>query len=841
MKAIFSLYSIPMASVRRHPVSAKERTPEVMKTKNPFPLTFSRFSKIQNSYYMTSEIKNEYPKHTSRITFQCCRLIMDKPKRMIKKYSLSFLGMLLLLILEACSGSQSFNLEVSDNNYLQWVNPFIGTAAHGHTYPGATVPFGAIQLSPDNGTPGWDWCSGYNYVDSTIVGFSHTHLSGTGIGDLYDILVSPCAHTVNLRIFAENPKMEAYSHTFQHANEKASPGYYTVQFDDGIKAELTASTRVGMHKYSFPKDSLRNLVLDLAYALNWDRPVDTYIKILDSYTLQGYRKSTGWAKDQQLYFTIKFSEEIKNYELFEGNDFHEGSEVTGSKARALIEFGRDSQPLQFKVGISSADLDGSMLSLNEIPHWDFQKTKLAAEALWTEALSPIKVKTKDLQKLEIFYTALYHTQLAPVVYSDGNGWYHGPDGEKHSRSFTRYDIFSLWDTFRAAHPLFTLINTDQVDDMVKSLIAHFEEYGLLPVWSLLGNETNTMTGYHAIPVIVDAYFKGLTSVSPDSLLQAMIRSASQDIRGTNYYRQYGYIPYDKDGQSVTKTLEYAFDDWCIGQMANHLGYDSISQLFAKRSLGYRYLFDSKTGFMRAKMSDGSWKVPFDPYYSDHNFDVAEYTEGNAFQHSWFVPHQIDDLILLHEGQENFVAKLDELFSAKSEISGENVSVDISGLIGQYAHGNEPSHHIAYLYNFAGEPWKTQEKVHHIMSTQYTDQPDGLCGNEDCGQMSAWYVWSALGFYPVNPVQGVYVIGTPAFEEMSVNLPNGNTFQITAQGLSGDHFYIQSATLNNQNLNRSYILHNEIINGGKLEFVMGNTPNKEWATDANSLPPYEIKY
>ena len=749
--------------------------------------------------------------------------------------------LLVISFLGACQSEETGNQPAGDSSQtnLDAVNPFIGTAEHGHTYPGATVPFGMVQLSPDNGTQGWDWCAGYNYIDSTIIGFTHTHLSGTGIGDLYDLLVMPTVTEIDLEQPSATPKDYPFASTFKHNNETATPGYYSVTMDNGIKAEMTTSKRVGFHQYAFPAGSQPGLILDLGHHINWDHPTSTMIEVKSDTVVRGFRHSTGWAKDQRLFFTMSFSQPIQSYQLADSTSLVDGSKNNGKQTKAQFFFEPldDSEPLQIKVSLSSANLEGATEAQKEIADWNFERVKEKAATVWAGTLDKIQIETESDEGRMNFYTALYHTNLAPVLFSDANGNYKGPNNQvNQSPQGDRYDIFSLWDTFRAAHPLFTILQPNRVDDMMRSILAHYEESGILPVWSLLGNETNTMTGYHAVPVLTDAYLKGFTGFDPEKAYEAMKKSAMQSIRGTDHYREFGYIPYDKDGESVTKTLEYAYDDWCIAQMAKALGKEEDYELFMKRANSFRPLFDTSTGFMRAKLSDGTWKTPFDPQYSDHNFDVAEYTEGNAWQHSWFVPHDVQGLIDLHGGKEAFVTKLDSLFIIDSEIKGDNASADISGLIGQYAHGNEPSHHIAYLYNYAGQPWKTQKMVRQILETQYDTSPAGLCGNEDCGQMSAWYVFSALGFYPVNPAEGIYVIGTPMFKKASLKLENNQTFTIIANGVSKENFYIQSATLNGKPLDRCYLTHEEILKGGQLVFEMGNQPNQQLWINEGAFPP-----
>ena len=723
-----------------------------------------------------------------------------------------------------------------DLGLAAFVDPFIGTSGHGHTYPGAMVPFGSVQLSPDNGNNGWDWCSGYHYSDSVIVGFSHTHLSGTGIGDLCDVLLMPVKGEISLTRSQPDFRSEPYANTFNHDHESAHPGYYSVLLENGIQAELTATTRVGFHKYTFPESGNKKIVIDLGYAVNWDRSVQTFIKKENGQYFSGFRFSEGWAADQRVHFALVFSEPVKSFELYDSTSLQSGDEAFGRKIRAVFNFPDQKPVLLVKVGISSGSVEGAARALTEIPHWDFDQTKREAISKWNREFNKVLVYSNDDSLKKIFYTALYHAFLAPVVYDDAVGQYKAADGTiRTSAGFTRYDIFSLWDTFRAAHPLFTILQPGRINDFIRSMLAHYEEYGLLPVWSLLGNETNTMTGYHAIPVIADAFLKGFRGYDSSLAFEAMKASAMQDIRGTGYYRNFGYIPYDLDGQSVTRTMEYAFDDWCIAQVARVLGKLEEVTYFENRSVNYRHVFDPETGFMRARYANGRWRTPFDPYLSDHGYH-SEYTEGNAWQHSWFVPHDVRGLVELHGGIEPFIARLDELFSAQSSITGENISDDISGLMGQYAHGNEPSHHIAYLYNYAGAPWKTQKIVRDIMKSQYAASPEGLSGNEDCGQMSAWFVFSAMGFYPVNPAESIYVLGSPAFPEVEIYFENDVVFKVKARYHTPENIYIQSATLNGEPLTRSYIMHHEIMEGGLLELEMGPLPNLLHWSDPDACPP-----
>ena len=730
-----------------------------------------------------------------------------------------------------------FTQIIFSQNYTQYVNPFIGTDYHGHTYPGATVPFGMVQLSPDNGRSGWDWSSGYHYSDSVIVGFSHTHLSGTGIGDLYDIQFMPA--TFSKTISDEEIVKQKFISKFDHKNEKASAGYYSVLLKDyNITSELTASLRSGLQKHTFKKDGNEFIQLDLGYSKNWDQPTESFIKIIEDHTVCGYRLSTGWAKDQRVYFYAQFSKPIvKSFLIQDSIYLKNANEIKGEYSRAIFQFDlKNNSELLIKSGISSVSIDNAKLNLeNDIKDWNFDKVKNAATVLWNEELGKIEVKSSNQKYLKTFYTSLYRSMLAPIVFSDVNGEYKGADGEIHqAKDYTKYSIFSLWDTFRAEHPLFTITQTDKVGDMINSMLSHYNEYGLLPVWELLGNETGTMIGYHAIPVIADAILKGFNGFDINLAYDAMKKSAMKDHLGLSFYKSLGYVPDDQEVESVSKTLEYAYDDWCIAQVAQYLEKDEDYKLFSNRAGYYRNLFDPTTNFMRAKLSDGKWKTPFNPRSSEHRNN--EYTEGNAWQYSWFVPQDVESLINLFGGKEKFVEKLDSLFITDSKLEGENPSGDISGMIGQYAHGNEPSQHISYIYNFVGQPWKTQARVNQILKTLYNDSPAGLCGNEDCGQMSAWYVFSSIGFYPFNPADQNYLIGSPLFDEVKINLGNGKKFIIRTNNLSEKNIYIKSATLNGNYLTRSFITHKEIMDGGFLEFEMIETPNRNLWTNAESFPP-----
>jgi putative alpha-1,2-mannosidase len=1002
-----------------------------------------------------------------------------------------------------------------DEDPTRYVDPFIGSDAHGHTYPGATLPFGMVQLSPDNGVSGWDWCSGYHWSSNRIAGFSHTHLSGTGIGDMYDLLFMPT--------FTGAAPIGDFSSSFSHEREMAEPGYYSVDLlDTGITAELTATERVGLHRYTFPtppRGKNVSVVVDLGHSLNWDRPTDTKITVESPTLISGYRMSTGWAPDQRVFFTASFSRPFREHWLeSEWAGSAARNELQGTRVKGCFQFiGSSAQPLAVKVAISPVSIEGAKRNLRaEAQRWNFDEARRRALEAWRRALGRVRLATATRDEKLKFYTALYHAFLAPQLFCDVDGAYRGPDGEMHTGGFHNYTVYSLWDTFRAEHPLLTLLQPERVDDLVQSMMAFYREGGLLPVWSLAGVETNTMIGYHSVPVILDAWSKGLTSLDPREALEAMIKSATQDAGGLRFYkwpapisleqarardvesdlrrvasierrhiqsmgtivsgyertlagntmryhspvptarsalisrtevepqpiewqtatvpgftqskvsfvwlagmdagddggrfelyvngerwfrfnrpkirdhsfsargpggatltfrathsdryndlfgfmiltvpasavqegerldlklqgetagtsdwimtfehpidsrltidnvhayveeegeirqlvrldiehygppteavvfiergrpvetrllfgnnhlllpvlpvegttstavtvdrvdgpdletelqlrpvRPYRYVPADWEPESVSKTLEYAYDDWCIARMAEALGDEYDAGLFRERATYYQSLFDRWAGFMRGRLADGEWKEPFSPTAASHRQD--EFTEGNAWQYSWYVPHDVRGLIELMGGPEQFVAKLDELFETSSDMEG-TAPPDISGMIGQYAHGNEPSHHIAYLYCYGGAPWKTQERVRQITETLYGNAPDGLPGNEDCGQMSAWYILSTMGFYPVNPADGIYVIGAPHYERVAIDLGDGREFIVEAPGVSGVNKYVQSAALNGQPLDRCYITHEEIVAGGTLLFTMGANPNTDWAADESAAPP-----
>jgi predicted alpha-1,2-mannosidase len=707
---------------------------------------------------------------------------------------------------------------------VDFVNPFIGTGGHGHTYPGATLPFGMVQVSPDNGTQGWDWCSGYNYVDTVISGFSHTHLSGTGIGDLCDISVLP---VVNRQ---DTNKVQS---SFSHKEERASPGFYGVRLRDfSIYAEMTASLRCALHRYAFPASNNASIRFDLGFAINWDKTTQSHWRKIDDSTFVGYRYSTGWARDQRVYFAVRLSKPVKSTTVFVDKVQREGKEFKGRSIITYLNFDTQAgEAIMMKVGLSFADIEGALESLNEIRSWDFTAVRRGASDLWERELRKVQIKTDDEKIKKNFYTALYHTYLAPTIFSDRYGNYKGVKSDIRNGKMI-LSVESLWDTFRAANPLLTITQTELVPSIINSFLAFYEQYGYLPVWDLHFNETNTMTGYHAVPVIADAILKNIRGFDYEKAYTAMRKSAMQNIRGTEMFRNVGFVPADKMGESVTITLEYSYDDWALLQVAKKLKKYSDTATLARLARNWKNLYDEKTGFFRGKNISGKWVEPFDPYETNGGKNFP-YTEGNAWQHSFFVPHDIEGLKNMYTTPNGLENKLDSLFTVTSKISGEGPP-DVSGLLGQYAHGNEPSHHIAYMYSYLMKPWKTADRVRDIMDKFYSPTPDGLAGNEDCGQMSAWYVFSALGFYPVNPASGEYVFGSPIVDEAIFVLPSGMTFKLKVLNNSAQNKYIQSITLNAKPYTKSYITHHDIMVGGILEIKMGNTPNKEWGTQVENI-------
>ncbi|MGN6604416.1 MAG: GH92 family glycosyl hydrolase [Ginsengibacter sp.] len=719
-------------------------------------------------------------------------------------------------------------------NVVQYVNPYIGTGGHGHVFLGANVPFGAVQLGPVNLSEGWDWCSGYNYSDSTIIGFSHTHLSGTGIGDLGDILVMPT--TGDLIMDKGSLKKPGNFSLFSHADEKVSPGYYSVLLKRyNIKAELTASERVGFHRYTFPASENAHLIIDLVQGIGWDKPVYGYIKKLNDSTLVGYRFSTGWAKDQRIYFAAVFSRPFKNIELFQNEQPTKSFVAMSDSVKAAINFSTHAgEQIEMKVAISPVSFANALMDMHaEIPGWNFDEIKKKAAEEWNKQLSKVVIKTPDVKSREKFYTALYHCFIAPSIFNDVNGDYYGTDKQVHRKApFTNLTTFSLWDTYRCENSLLTILQPKRVSDIINSMLAIYQQQGRLPVWHLMGNETNTMPGNSATQVIADAYLKGIKGFDTTLAYEAVKTTAMLDNRGLKYVKRYGFIPADSMVESVAMGLEYAIADGCTALMAKRMGKEDDYNYFNRRSEYYKNYYDSTVHFMRGRISETQWREPFSPFISRHMKD--DFTEGNAWQYTWLVPQDVHGLIKLLGGEQKFTNKLDSLFTVHGDM-GKEASNDITGLIGQYAHGNEPSHHITYLYTYAGQPWKTAEKVRFILDSLYFDDPNGLSGNEDVGQMSAWYVMSALGFYPVHPARGIYVFGSPLFHEASIDVGNGKHFVMKVKNNSDENIYIQKMKLNDKKYTKAYISYSDIMKGGKLEIEMGKNSSKTWGVDIEDRP------
>lgn len=694
----------------------------------------------------------------------------------------------------------------------RFVDPFMGTGGHGHVFPGATIPFGMVQLSPDNGDEGWDWCAGYHYSSKTIAGFSHTHLSGTGIGDWCDISVLPLTNL-------DSVKKEKIKIPFSHSNEKAKPGYYSVFLDNQVKCELTTAERSGFHRYTFPgeKGWLR---FDMGFSINWDKSTNGMLQLVDEYTLVGYRYSTGWAKGQKVYFAARFSSPVIKH-FFISDTALKGNRADGKAVKVVLEFAT-TKPLDVIVSLSSVSTDKALLEMRNasMSNPTIESVSLQAEQLWENELQKIKINTSDKAFATKFYTSLYRTCMAPVIHSDADGAYQTHDNKQlqFNKGKNKYTIFSQWDVFRALNPLFTLTQTERLPDMINSMLQLYEDNGLLPVWDISTWEANTMTGYHSVPIIADAMLKGIKGFDYEKAYEAMRKSAFQNQRGTPDYIKYGYLPQDKHGWSVTITLEYAFDDWCIAQAAKLLGKTDDYNLFIQRALSYKKLFDVQTGFMRSKNSDGKFIEPFDPLLSEHGFD-GQYIEGTAWQHSFFVPHDVSGFAQLFGGKEMLVKKLDELFAAPSVLHGENTSADVTGLIGQYAHGNEPSHHIIYMYTALGYSDRAAHWLKIVADSMYKTGPNGLIGNDDCGQMSAWYIWTSLGMYPMNPANGEYIFGYPLVKQATLRLPGKKRLQIQTVTVNNKGKGIASVVFNGKKIPVHSITHRQLLQGGKLIFYV----------------------
>ena len=710
--------------------------------------------------------------------------------------------------------------EKVEEDLIGYTNPMIGTDFTGNTYPGAQVPFGMVQLSPDNGLPGWDRISGYYYPDSTIAGFSHTHLSGTGAGDLYDISFMPVTNPY--KTGAE--PLGIYS-SFSHNDESASAGYYRVLLKDyNINVELTATERCGIQRYTFP-EAESSIFLNLKKAMNWDFTADSHIEVVDSCTIRGYRHSWGWSPKQYIYFQTRFSRPFDAFLLDTTAITTKDKGRIGTAAIARFDFKtKQNEEILVTTALSGTSMEAAARNLEaEAPKDDFDFYMKQAQENWTKELAKIEVTSDDADKKTIFYTAMYHAMLAPTIYSDVDGSYFGPDGQVHqAEGWTNYSTFSLWDTYRASHPLFTYLQPERVSDMIQCFLHFYEQNGALPLWNLYGWETDMMIGYHAVPVIVDAYLKGIGDFDPVKALEACVTTANRDdYRSIGFYKEKGYVACDQENWSMSKTMEYAYDDYCIARMAEAMGEKEIADELYRRSQNYRNVFNPETSFMQPRDSKGNFIPNYDP-----EAYIEDICESNGWQYYWSVAHDIDGLIELTGGEARFAERLDSMFTYETADKSK-LPIFSTGMIGQYAHGNEPGHHVIYLYNRVKQPWKTQQYAAQVMHTLYKNTPDGICGNEDCGQMSSWYVFSAMGFYPVDPISGQYEIGSPIFPEVKMYLANGKTFVVRAENVSDENIYIQSVTVNGQPYNKSYITHEMIMQGDTIHFVMGNKPGPVW--------------
>lgn len=728
----------------------------------------------------------------------------------------------------------------------RYVKVAIGTGGHGHTFPGATVPFGMMQLSPDTYNDGWDWCSGYHYSDNSIMGFSHTHLSGTGVGDMLDVLLMPGTGKAKVTPGTREKPEEGYRSRFDHSDEVAEPGYYSVLLKDfDIRAELSATERAGIHKYTFPLSDSSHFILDLVHAFgnSPDSVLSAELRARNNDTILGGRTVDRWARGRQIYFAMKFSKPFREFEIFNedkglGPNVHEAK---GKHLKCVVKYQTSpGEVIYVKTGISGVSSEGALRNLEtEIPGWDFAKVRETAKQSWQRELSRIRIETSNQKHKEIFYTALYHLMVAPTLFDDVDGQYRGMDAKIHRLppGAHNYSTFSLWDTYRATHPLYTLFQSHRVPDFVNCLIRMAEESSDgMPVWPLQGKETGCMTGYHSAAVIAEACvkkFPGLNLAKAYPLMKK--RAMEDDYRGLGFYRKLGYLPADKEEESVSKTLEYVYDDWAVAHVAEAVGATQDAKVLRERSRNYRNVFDPKSRFMRSRLENGDWAEPFDPRGMGHFKKWRDYTESNSWETTFGVQHDVKGYIQLFGGRQAFLDKLDELFNQSSELPPD-APPDIAGLVGQYAHGNEPCHHIAYLYAYAGAAYKTQERVRQLLETMYDNQPDGLAGNEDCGQMSAWYVMSALGFYAVDPVSGNYVFGTPLFDKATVQLGNVKNLVIEAKRTSPEDKYIQSALLHGKPYTKAWFSHSKIANGATIVFTMNPKPNKQFGAEGTAAPP-----
>lgn len=737
----------------------------------------------------------------------------------MNKKSLLFVPVL-SLCLASCGSSQK-GQEMED--LTQFVDPRIGTGGHGHVFYGANVPYGFIQLGPTSIPQSWDWVSGYHVSDSTVIGFPHTHLSGTGIGDLHDINVMPVVGEVTYsRGDASSYETGLWSYS-DRSKEVVTPGYYRTHLSRyNVDVELTATKRVGFHKYTFLGNESPAIVFDMVNGGCWDKTTEAVIRVVNDSTVSGYRYSKGWADDQRVFFRAEFSRKFDNVEFIVNDSVKEGNMAKGAQLFARVNFAAGNQePVYMKVALSPTSEEGAQLNMQtELSGWDFEKTIADAKAAWNKELNKVKVYTTDEASKKIFYTSLYHTLFAPSEFCDVNGDYYGADKQMHKgEGFVNYTTFSLWDTYRAAQPLMTILHPEKMSDIINTMLHIHQQQGKLPVWHLMGCETNCMVGNPGVPVVADAILKDIKGFDTELAFKALKESSMLPERGMEHRIEYGFIPADKMTEAIAYDMEYAIADWAVAQAAQKLGKQEDYEYFLKRSKSYKNYFDASTGFMRGKMLDGSWRTPFSPYASSHRDD--DYCEGNAWQYTWLVPHDVEGLVECFGSKEVFVNKLDSLFLANGDM-GEASSPDISGLIGQYAHGNEPSHHTVYLYTLVGQPWKTADRIKEILHTMYTDQPDGLSGNEDVGQMSAWYILSSFGFYQVEPAGGKFVFGYPNFDKVEITVPAGK-FVIERENKGQQNNYIQGIVLNGTEYKKPWIEYADIMKGGELKFLMGDEP------------------
>lgn len=737
----------------------------------------------------------------------------------MNKKSLLFVPVL-SLCLASCGSSQK-GQEMED--LTQFVDPRIGTGGHGHVFYGANVPYGFIQLGPTSIPQSWDWVSGYHVSDSTVIGFPHTHLSGTGIGDLHDINVMPVVGEVTYsRGDASSYETGLWSYS-DRSKEVVTPGYYRTHLSRyNVDVELTATKRVGFHKYTFLGNESPAIVFDMVNGGCWDKTTEAVIRVVNDSTVSGYRYSKGWADDQRVFFRAEFSRKFDNVEFIVNDSVKEGDMAKGAQLFARVNFAAGNQePVYMKVALSPTSEEGAQLNMQtELSGWNFEKTIADAKAAWNKELNKVKVYTTDEASKKIFYTSLYHTLFAPSEFCDVNGDYYGADKQMHKgEGFVNYTTFSLWDTYRAAQPLMTILHPEKMSDIINTMLHIHQQQGKLPVWHLMGCETNCMVGNPGVPVVADAILKDIKGFDTELAFKALKESSMLPERGMEHRIEYGFIPADKMTEAIAYDMEYAIADWAVAQAAQKLGKQEDYEYFLKRSKSYKNYFDASTGFMRGKMLDGSWRTPFSPYASSHRDD--DYCEGNAWQYTWLVPHDVEGLVECFGSKEAFVNKLDSLFLANGDM-GEASSPDISGLIGQYAHGNEPSHHTVYLYTLVGQPWKTADRIKEILHTMYTDQPDGLSGNEDVGQMSAWYILSSFGFYQVEPAGGKFVFGYPNFDKVEITVPAGK-FVIERENKGQQNNYIQGIVLNGTEYKKPWIEYADIMKGGELKFLMGDEP------------------